>query len=95
MRITNQVLIRLSEVRAQIKELEVEKSILTNAVIMAGGYHSKDFLAIVVDKERRSLLGIREFEKKLGHGWLEENELVQIIQYKQLEINRLSKKKEA
>lgn len=86
MKITNEVLAQYLSNKALIKELQEANEIISIAIKQNGGASTKDYTAVVEEKERQSVSGKREFDLKFGPNWLQRQGLLVISHYQTVVI---------
>lgn len=86
MKITNEMLAQYLSNKQLIKELTDINETIAIGIRAAGGAQTDDYIAVVDDKERRNVASIRVFEEKLGHGWLEKHDLINVAKFKQVTV---------
>lgn len=84
--ITSHTLERYLYLKEAISVLNEELTEIKQELLESGGMVTPDYIALVKDRERRQLAGIPIFEKKFGKLWLENNSLIYLVQYRQLEV---------
>lgn len=94
MRITNEMLAQYLANKALIKQLEEANEVIAIGIRASDvPIETRDFVAIVQDKERRSVAPFKDFEIKMGPGWLEKNGFLNITQYQQVTVTERREKR--
>lgn len=86
MRITNEILKLYVQLKNEEKLIQFQLNDLRNLIIEHNGANTGDYIAVVKEMSKRQVATIKEFEEIMGSGWLENQDLIKTILYKQVEV---------
>lgn len=92
MKITNEMLAQYLSNKSLIKELETINETIQIGIKANGGASTEQFTAIVEDCERQSVAPKKDFDIKMGPGWLEKQGLLKVSQFQKVTVVEKQKK---
>lgn len=86
MKITNKMLEQYMQNKEAIKQLNDMNYSIEQAIKTNGGADTRNFTAVVQEREREYVVGRKEFEVKFGNNFLIKNDLLKTTTYQQVII---------